>query len=488
MKDCIYCGEKIPDGLRFCTECGTKQPAPAKPDVNQQTHPVPPTVEKPPKKPMSKRTKTLIGIAAGICVALFGTHQFLSSHFDPMKQLQSMDKAVSEQNMDEFLNHISFDKSATLDKEGYFEYILKDEWDYVRADYLDFVEEQRENPTGMTEKLYNLNGNTLFTIKQSPKLLGLYTTYSLEAAPAKLHISAPIDNTELEIGDLTQTLKKSDTTEVAKIYPGSYDLLGKAENLFGEFVYEDTLTIGASEEYNLEVDFGGKAITLSDIEYPDAALFLDGKDSGKKLGDFEYLGPFPKDSDMEVHAEWKNTEGKVMKSEPFKPHELGTWYGSLFSFDDIVAEEEEEQDGEPEKDNDEEETKTASSSQIDHDAAGDAVLGFRDAYEGAVNTKDFSLIESYLEKGSDADKELSKYIDELENKAYHHDFTSNKILHVDEVDDHTVKVKTNEQFTFTNHLDEQTEYDRDKFYTLTISGDSYKITKIDYVETNKEKQ
>src|SRR5690625_6468642 len=147
---------------------------------------------------------------------------------------------------------------------------------------------------------------------------------------------------------------------------------------------------------------------------------------------------------MEVHAEWKNTEGKVMKSDPFKPHELGSWYGSLFSFDDIVAEEEAEQDEEPEKDNDEEkkddaedeeETKTASSSQIDHDAAGDAVLGFRDAYEGAVNTKDFSLIESYLEKGSDADKELSKYIDELENKAYHHDFTSNKILHVDEVDD-----------------------------------------------------
>src|SRR5699024_11939438 len=121
-------------------------------------------------------------------------------------------------------------------------------------------------------------------------------------------ISAPIDNTELEIEDLTQTLKKSDTTEVAKIYPGSYDLLGKAENLFGEFVYEDTLTMGVSVEYNLEVDFGGKAITLSDIEYPDAALFLDGKDSGKKLGDFEYLDPLTEDSDMEVHAERQTTE------------------------------------------------------------------------------------------------------------------------------------------------------------------------------------
>src|SRR5699024_10706561 len=231
----------------------------------------PRTVEQPPKKAVCKRTKTLIEIAAGMCVAHFGTHQFLTSHDDPVIHLQSMDEAESEQAMDEYLNHISSDKSAALDKEGCLEYILKDEWDYVRADYLDFVEQQRENPTVMTEKLYNLNGNTLFTIKQSPKLLGLYTTYSLEAAPAKLHISAPIDNTELEIEDLTQTLKKSDTTEVAKIYPGSYDLLGKAENLFGEFVYEDTLTIGASVEYNLEVDFGGKAITLSDIEYPDAA-------------------------------------------------------------------------------------------------------------------------------------------------------------------------------------------------------------------------
>src|SRR5699024_6916693 len=116
MKHCIECGEKTLDGLSFCTECGTKQPAPAKPDVNQQTHPVPSTVEKPPKKPMSKRTKTLIGIVAGICVVLFGTHQFLSSHFDPMKQLQSIDKAVFEQNMDSFLKHIIFNKSSALDK------------------------------------------------------------------------------------------------------------------------------------------------------------------------------------------------------------------------------------------------------------------------------------------------------------------------------------------------------------------------------------
>ncbi|MGJ9458112.1 zinc ribbon domain-containing protein [Oceanobacillus sp. CF4.6] len=118
--------------------------------------------------------------------------------------------------------------------------------------------------------------------------------------------------------------------------------------------------------------------------------------------------------------------------------------------------------------------------------AGEFVLQFRDAYENSLNSKDFSLIESYLKVDSHAYDELEEYVGNLKDTAYTYEFTANEVMDTKEIDDSTIEVTTNEIFVFTNHLDEQIDYDRNKVYNVTITDGGYKITKIDYVETNRD--
>ncbi|WP_067729104.1 zinc ribbon domain-containing protein [Oceanobacillus damuensis] len=118
--------------------------------------------------------------------------------------------------------------------------------------------------------------------------------------------------------------------------------------------------------------------------------------------------------------------------------------------------------------------------------AGEFVKDFRDAYEKALNSKDFSLIENYLEPGSHAYNDLNEYVGDLKDTAYHYEFTSNEVKGTEKIDDSTIEVITKELFVFTNHLDEQIDYDREKTYTLNVTEEGYKISSIDYVETNRD--
>ena len=125
---------------------------------------------------------------------------------------------------------------------------------------------------------------------------------------------------------------------------------------------------------------------------------------------------------------------------------------------------------------------------FDADEIGNLILNFRDAYEIAVNEKDFSLIVQYLKNESEAYQELDIYIGDLQDTSYHYDFTENHILDVTEMADGSVEVATRELFTFTNHLNNATDYDREQIYTLENVDGVYEIRLIEYVETNRNKR
>lgn len=64
---CTKCGNQIPNGMQFCSKCGTQVGG-----QQQPVQPQPPVmgapIVKPPKKPMSRKTKIWIGIASGAAV------------------------------------------------------------------------------------------------------------------------------------------------------------------------------------------------------------------------------------------------------------------------------------------------------------------------------------------------------------------------------------------------------------------------------------
>ena len=113
------------------------------------------------------------------------------------------------------------------------------------------------------------------------------------------------------------------------------------------------------------------------------------------------------------------------------------------------------------------------------------MLDFRLAYEEALNSRDYSIVAPFLLKQSPADKELKKYIGDLQDKGYSYEFTDNTITDIEDMGDNTFTVSTNEIFIFTNHLNEQTHYDREKTYTVIKNEDGFKITKISIKDTDR---
>ncbi|MFC3039773.1 hypothetical protein ACFOGI_05875 [Virgibacillus xinjiangensis] len=522
MRYCTECGSAMSPELGYCTECGAKKGADEKVDgtpgarqgresrsVNRQ----PP--ERPPRKPMTKKQKLLLGAAALLLLLLFGTHQFLQHYVDPVKDLQAMDEAVRSSNVEEFLRYIDFEDGTLLDEASYFAYIKEQEWDEVRDRYLELLEVEKENPSPLDQVLTTDDGEKLFIVKKDPLIFNLYPRYSLEAVPGGISLEVFMDETEVHIGDHTDTLNSGGPAEEIAVYPGTYPIKATSENDYGVFTYEDTVEVTAEAVLPMPIEFQTVTYTLN-TNVPEATLFVDGEDTGKRLEDLEEIGPVPADQELELHAEWVNPEGEALRAEA----EAGWGNSYSFAFEESgmaeeetafadMSEEGEEVSGEAEEREAEEdgstdeleaeneegqeeereakETETATM-ELESVDAGDIVLVFRDAYENALNQKSFSFIEPYIQGGSQADSDLRTYIADLENTAFHYDFTSNQVLEVEEVDGETVAVTTNEQFTFTNHEGEVIDYDRDKEYTLTRENGTYRITDIEYLETNRDRQ
>lgn len=467
MKYCKECGSKLDEQHNFCTDCGAIQSSNANQEAPQNyQEPVRQRVNQPRRNPMKKSTKVIIGTSIALVVIIFGVHKGLSSYFDPMKDLQAMDEAVASGSVSEFVEYIEFDDNAILNQEEYFQYIRNVEWDSVKSQYTGMLEEENS----LTSKINSVNSNPLYTVQPNEHLFGLYTTYSLRAEPIKLTAHTSMDNTELTINDLSEAINV-DTPKEITLYPGTYTVSGSASNMFGEFTYENSVEIHEQSSEEIELDFSGNTYPFSTNKH-DATLFVNGEDTGLKLGEIDSLGPLPEDSNVKMHAEWTNPNGDTFKTETVTKEDT-SWYGGIpLSFDETEIEETQE-------------SKVAS---IETEDLGETVLSFRDAYEKALNSKDFSLIKDFMKKDSDADKGLKEYIRDLKDTDYNYEFTSNKVLDVEEIDDKTVKVTTNEKFIFTNHKDEQTDYDREKTYTMKLVDEEYKISKIDYVETNRDNQ
>ncbi|MFC2949373.1 TcaA NTF2-like domain-containing protein [Virgibacillus sediminis] len=510
MSYCTECGSALSPELGYCTECGAKrgaaEPADRKQAGSREQRPRP-VHRQPPRRPMAKRQKILLAAVAGLVLLLFGTHQFLSYYFDPVRDLKAMDRAVSAGNVEEFLSFIEFDEGALLDEESYFSYIKGQEWDQVREQYLALLEEQEEAASPFDETLPSSMGEQLFVVQKKPVVFGLYTSYSLKAVPGWVTVQASMDDTEVHVGEHTQTLQKDGEEEIT-VYPGKYPVSGRAENEFGVFTYEDTVEVAAGSVVTLPISFDSVTYSL-ETNKPEATLFIDGEDTGKSLEAVGEIGPVPEDQELELHAEWTDPEGETLQvkaesgwenSYSFHFEEADTAEDQTAFLDVDVSELEgeaqsPEEEPEPAEDDtpadletEEEEEGETAQMELQSVDAGDIVLVFRDSYENALNQKSFGFIEPYIQSGSQAHSDLQTYIADLADTDYHYEFTSNDILGVEEVDGETVEVTTSERFTFTNDEQEVVDYDRQKVYTLSREDGTYRISDIEYLETNRDRQ
>lgn len=477
MKSCTACGSEINNNQTFCVNCGNKveeishQQDHTSTLISQSINDPNEDQSKQQKKPLSRKNKVIIGSIAGLLIIMFGTYQFLSGYFDPIKDLRKMEEAIVSHDINAFMSFINIEENGLFDEESYFQYIKDHEWDHAKMQYEGILEEDLINKTVFLQPIQSINDEILFKVEKTPVLFGLFHSYQLEAVSSNLTVSTTLDQTKFTFIGEEYELDSDRSVEIATIYPGLYQYVGRSENIFGEFLIEDELMIRPGVD-NEEILAFPTDTYLFETDLPDATLFINGRDSGLKLSELNDLGPFP-DPDVEIYASWTSPEGEVFTTEKavLSDNYWGVFY---FSFDDLDQYQVTEEVLETET--------------FDADEIGNLILNFRDAYEIAVNEKDFSLIVQYLKDESEAYQELDIYIGDLQDTSYHYDFTENHILDVTEMADGSVVVATRELFTFTNHLNNATDYDREKIYTLENVDGVYEIRLIEYVETNRNKR
>lgn len=487
---CVNCGEVFLENSTFCAECGTAKSEGKQDTSNEKAHkevtaPIvhtnepkeesitpPISNQQKPKKAMSKWTKfLLITLLVGLML-IFGAYKFAEYYYDPMKELVKMDEAITNNEVDEFMDLIEFDQDIPLDKDTYFAYIQEEEWDNgVKESYYDLIEAEKVNPSPLQKELMSQYEVPLFKVKDKKILLGLFKGYTLQAIPVKVSATSNLDKTELKILDQTVKVEEAyEYDEIGYFYPGVYEIESMTVTDYGDFSIKEEYIIDANEYEEIEVNFNYGTFYIEmdyNEEFDDAILYVNGESTKKKVREMGEVGPIPLDAKVKIHAEWASSNDKMARSNTVQLDEGQDTYVFL-EFDERIALEAEEVNEE------------------DYDVA-EFVLDFRTAYENAVNYAEYDEIATFMKSGSQEEKDLKKFIKDMGDATYYYDFEDNMITNVEKTDDKHFEVETNEQFVFYDEDGIIYEYDRDKIYFIELIDEAYKIHKIDYKDTNKKR-
>ncbi|MCA0985150.1 hypothetical protein LCL89_14050 [Halobacillus yeomjeoni] len=451
MEFCTSCGNRLGNGVSFCTNCGAKH--------------ADKTVDLEEDSTLVRKQKRRWWIDVTAAVLLMGAHLTMMSMFDPMKDVQAMDRALNEQDADRFLEFLKLDEDALIHPEEFLRFVDESGWEDVRTQMMDVIQSKGSNAFDV--KIYDSYGHPLWIMKKKAIVPGLYHTYQMEVIPDQLLISNTYGPAAFSIEEETMEVEAADAeVRFIKLYPGEYEMEIQAENEFGQLTISDSIVVDS---------LGGEEITyyarLPEERYrivtdhEDAVLFVNGESTGKMLEEYEELGPFLGGEETEVHAEWTNPRGEIIKTDPLYPADA---YRTdlAFIFDQPIVEKETESVGLNDRD------------------AEELVLNFRKAYEEALNNDDYSRIDPYIAAGSQADKDLKEYLNDMRGADFSYNFTDNKVLAVEETSDGVV-VTTEERFIFTNHKGDQIEYYKNKDYYLKEEAGTYKITLIEITFTER---
>lgn len=128
---CQSCGTQNPEGSLFCQECGVKLDVPNVSKAQEaqvvQTDYVqlqngyiqPLSTSAVPAKPMSKKSKMLIGLIVLLCVAIFGFYNFAKTQFNPGKVAEKYFTNVMNAKWENVYNSFDIKESKFITKKNF---------------------------------------------------------------------------------------------------------------------------------------------------------------------------------------------------------------------------------------------------------------------------------------------------------------------------------------------------------------------------------
>lgn len=262
---CPECGKKNRGEARFCENCGFKlesqviqEPAQV---ATQQYQPSTPAV---PRKPMSKKSKILIGSILFLCIGFFGLYKYVESITSPSAYAEKYFEGVMDAEWSEvydtldvekvgFINEENF-KQAQSDVEAqpYKSYEIKSVSEDISPSSSEVVIEY--TPKGSSDQLQlyvSLNKQKAKKFlffddwKVSPESF-VASDYSIDI-PAGATVS--INGEKLDKDYLSTSNDYTDTYVIPEIFTGNYDI--KVTKEYMEDI-KDTIAVQTFDGYYLD--------------------------------------------------------------------------------------------------------------------------------------------------------------------------------------------------------------------------------------------
>lgn len=319
MSFCKNCGSKLPLNGAFCSNCGEKTTP-----RNLIKEPVVTETREKVKQSAPKKSKVGIIVAAVIIALAAGGHYYLSAQSKPEKVVAAFNEAIQNEDIKALTSMMNKgqDKREVTEKEAelFLEYLTNE------ADLSSVNKElqkqaiQIENVNKL-EPIEDENGNQLVSMKKlSEKKLFFYDQYRLDFYPIELMVSTNLEGVQLLLND-KDYIKVNDAEKFVStgfVFPGEHELKGVYQGEYVKLNEKQKLDFTEASENKLTVrtEFETTEIIVYS-NFDDAILFVNGKSTGKEIGNIETFGPISTDGSISLSAERK-VDGKTEKTEAVK--------------------------------------------------------------------------------------------------------------------------------------------------------------------------
>lgn len=404
MKFCTKCGYELKEGQIVCPKCGNKVKS-----VEQQSHETLTEVndedfntkeEKLPvaqeenlpaviKEPMSKKKKIAVVLGLMLIVLIGVFIYFGKSQSSPEKVVDNFKTAVSNQDKSEMEKLIECnDSGLKIDDENMAMLLryFKNNPSYLN-NTLTALNNQAFNPGGI-----NSNSNSssyILNVKRDGNKFLFFPNYKIEVKASYITVKTKVKNADIYINNTKVGTSTSDdfSKEYGPYVPGEYVVKGSYKGKYSTSNNsQDVDTVKASNnKISVKVLEDLKYVTVKS-DNDDAEIFVNNKDTGKKVKDGDAIGPI--DSNSNIYGVIEQ-DGKKLKT----MGETGDDYGSSENQEVYLN----FADAESELQSNENEVKSL-------------VQNYIAAFCSAVNYDDISYVSSYIAPGSELYNEQVKYI------------------------------------------------------------------------------
>jgi|GEM_PF-2403455 len=328
---CSECGVKLEPGSRFCHECGTLVEDPDLAEAVPAAEPAPAGMEETDHRKQAaapaiawlKQYKWAAYGFLALLLVLGGLYSAGAYFTDGNRIVSRFEQAVKKGDAAALASLLQpGDKALIVNKDTalpLLNYLKKDE--FARA----FLVEELRDQVAKAKKANKSKGeftapeelgSSIIQVKKSGKTLWLFDHYSLVVTPIYPYVNTTYEGTEISVDG--KEIATSDEgyfgKELGPLMPGTHDMTAKYVGKYATLETKETVTFGdALKYYEVDLDLEGSYINVASDER-DAAIFIDGKDTGLTTGGFEDIGPLPLDGSSEVYVQKEYPWG-VIQSE-----------------------------------------------------------------------------------------------------------------------------------------------------------------------------